>query len=105
MGGASQGNQGISFGARRQITSQSPTVPSFAEKERKRKEKEQEDARLKQQSEENEHKRRVESKRLRWDLDIPDDDEFGLGDEWYGSRRASIEASSGVWEDGLLVIQ
>ena len=52
-----------------------------------------------------EHKRRVESKRLRWNLDIPDDDEFGLGDEWYGSRRASIEASSGVWEDGLLVIQ
>ena len=38
-------------------------------------------------------------------LDIPDDDEFGLGDEWYGSRRASIEASSGVWEDGLLMIQ
>jgi hypothetical protein len=60
MGGASQGNQGISFGARRQITSQSPTVPSFAEKERKRKEKEGEDARLKLQSEENENKRRVE---------------------------------------------
>jgi len=60
MGGASQGNQGISFGARRQITSQSPTVPSFAEKERKRKEKEQEDARLKQQTNENEHKRRVD---------------------------------------------
>jgi hypothetical protein len=60
MGGASQGNQGISFGARRQITSQSPTVPSFAEKDRKRKEKEAEDARLKQQSEENEHKRRAD---------------------------------------------
>lgn len=60
MGGASQGNQGISFGARRQITSQSPTVPSFAEKDRKRKEKEAEDARLKQQSEENEYKRRVD---------------------------------------------
>lgn len=60
MGGASQGNQGISFGARRQITSQSPTVPSFAEKERKRKEKEEEDARLKQQSQEMEYKRRVE---------------------------------------------
>ena len=60
MGGASQGNQGISFGARRQITSQSPTVPSFAEKERKRKEKEEEDARLKQQSEETEYKRRVD---------------------------------------------
>lgn len=60
MGGASQGNQGVSFGARRQITSQSPTVPSFAEKERKRKEKEEEEARLKQQSEENEYKRRIE---------------------------------------------
>ena len=60
MGGASQGNQGISFGARRQITSQSPTVPSAAEKDRKRREKEAEDARLKQQAEENEHKRRVE---------------------------------------------
>jgi hypothetical protein len=60
MGGASQGNQGISFGARRQITSQSPTVPSFAEKDRKRKEKEAEDARLKQQAEENEYKRRAE---------------------------------------------
>lgn len=60
MGGASQGNQGISFGARRQITSQSPTVPSFAEKERKRKEKEEEDARSRQQAEESEHKRRIE---------------------------------------------
>jgi hypothetical protein len=60
MGGASQGNQGISFGARRQITSQSPTVPSFAEKERKRKEKAEEEARLKQQSEENEYKRRAD---------------------------------------------
>ena len=28
-----------------------------------------------------EHKRRAGSKRLRWDLDIPDDDEFGFGDE------------------------
>ncbi|KAF2403845.1 hypothetical protein EJ06DRAFT_579771 [Trichodelitschia bisporula] len=37
MGGASQGNQGIAFGGRRQITSPGPNVPSFAEKERKRK--------------------------------------------------------------------
>lgn len=62
MGGASQGNQGISFGARRQITSQAPTVPSgfAAEKERKRKEVEAENARLKQAAEEAEVKRRVE---------------------------------------------
>src|SRR5215469_7029586 len=48
MGGASQGNQGISFGARRQITSAAPYVPSLAEKERKRKEKEAEEERLRQ---------------------------------------------------------
>ncbi|KAK3678930.1 calponin [Recurvomyces mirabilis] len=60
MGGASQGNQGISFGARRQITSQSPSVPSMAEKERKRREKAEEDERLRQQVEEAEHKRRKE---------------------------------------------
>ncbi|KAF2774043.1 hypothetical protein EJ03DRAFT_264301 [Teratosphaeria nubilosa] len=60
MGGASQGNQGISFGARRQITSQAPSVPSLAEKERQRKEKQAEEARLQQQAEEAEYKRRVE---------------------------------------------
>ena len=42
MGGASQGNQGISFGARRQITSTVPGVPSVAEKERRRREQETE---------------------------------------------------------------
>ncbi|KAJ5662338.1 uncharacterized protein N7477_009954 [Penicillium maclennaniae] len=40
MGGASQGNQGIAFGARRQITSSSPTVPSLADKEKRRREEE-----------------------------------------------------------------
>lgn len=60
MGGASQGNQGISFGARRQITSAGPHVPSLAEKERKRREKEAEDERLRQEAEEAERKRRIE---------------------------------------------
>ena len=60
MGGASQGNQGISFGARRQITSAAPYVPSLAEKERKRREKEAEEERLRQQAEEVERKRRIE---------------------------------------------
>ncbi|KAJ5777887.1 hypothetical protein N7520_001133 [Penicillium odoratum] len=41
MGGASQGNQGIAFGARRQITSPGPAVPSLAEKEKRRKEEEE----------------------------------------------------------------
>ncbi|KAL8903556.1 MAG: hypothetical protein Q9171_007369, partial [Xanthocarpia ochracea] len=60
MGGASQGNQGIMFGGRRQITTPAPKVPSFAEKERKRREEEAEAERLRQQAEEAEHKRRVE---------------------------------------------
>ncbi|KAK1810104.1 calponin [Friedmanniomyces endolithicus] len=60
MGGASQGNQGISFGARRQITTQGPQVPSLADKERKRKEKAEEDERLRVQGAEAEHRRRGE---------------------------------------------
>nr|POF01321.1 transgelin [Quercus suber] len=50
MGGASQGNQGISFGARRQITSQAPTVPSLAEKDRIRREKQVEEAKRQEQA-------------------------------------------------------
>lgn len=60
MGGASQGNQGISFGGRRQITTPAPKVPSLAEKERKKREQAAEDERLQRQAEESEHKRRVE---------------------------------------------
>ncbi|KAF6218335.1 hypothetical protein HO133_005682 [Letharia lupina] len=60
MGGASQGNQGISFGGRRQITTPAPKVPSLAGKERKKREQEAEDERLRLQADEAEHKRRVE---------------------------------------------
>jgi hypothetical protein len=60
MGGASQGNMGVSFGARRQITSAGPHVPSLAEKEKRRKEQEAEEERQRKQMEEAEHKRRVE---------------------------------------------
>jgi hypothetical protein len=62
MGGASQGNQGIAFGARRQITSAGPHVPNMAEKERKRREKEAEEERLRLLAEEAEEKRRIERK-------------------------------------------
>lgn len=60
MGGASQGNQGITFGGRRQITTPAPKVPSLAEKERKKRESEAEAERLQVLAEEAEHKRRVE---------------------------------------------
>ncbi|TKA30779.1 hypothetical protein B0A50_02499 [Salinomyces thailandicus] len=60
MGGASQGNQGISFGARRQITSAAPSVPNAASIVRKRQQEEEEQQRLKVQAEEAEYQRRVE---------------------------------------------
>ena len=60
MGGASQGNQGISFGGRRQITTPGPKVPSLAEKERKRRESEAEAERSRLQAEEAESRRRNE---------------------------------------------
>lgn len=50
MGGASQANQGVTFGARRQITTAAPTVPSLAEKEKRR--HEDEDTRRARQHEE-----------------------------------------------------
>lgn len=60
MGGASQGNQGITFGGRRQITTPAPKVPSLADKERKRREDAAEAERLQVLAEEAEYKRRVE---------------------------------------------
>lgn len=41
MGGADQGNQGVVFGGRRQITTAAPVVPSLAEKEKRRREAEE----------------------------------------------------------------
>lgn len=63
MGGASQGNQGISFGARRQITSQTPQLPSPADKERQRKEKEAEDERARRQQQQEDELRKAEQDR------------------------------------------
>jgi hypothetical protein len=61
MGGASQGNQGIAFGARRQITTPAPHVPSLAEKQRLRREKDREAELLRQQREDDERKARREA--------------------------------------------
>ncbi|KAK8081397.1 calponin [Apiospora saccharicola] len=60
MGGASQGNLGVAFGGRRQITSAGPHVPNLADKERRRKEMEAEGERQRQQFEEEERMRKAE---------------------------------------------
>ncbi|KAL2861458.1 hypothetical protein BJX68DRAFT_222577 [Aspergillus pseudodeflectus] len=57
MGGASQGNQGVAFGARRQITTASPHVPSITEKENRRREEEE---RLRRDREEAERVQQLE---------------------------------------------
>ncbi|KAF7542187.1 hypothetical protein G7Z17_g11810 [Cylindrodendrum hubeiense] len=65
LGGASQGNLGIAFGGRRQITTAGPHVPNLAEKERRRKEREAEEERLRQEAEEEERLRVAEEERAR----------------------------------------
>ncbi|KAG9234173.1 hypothetical protein BJ875DRAFT_496054 [Amylocarpus encephaloides] len=52
MGGASQGNLGVSFGGRRQITTAGPTVPSMAERVKMRKAKDAEEERVRQEADE-----------------------------------------------------
>jgi transgelin len=60
MGGASQGNLGIAFGGRRQITSAGPYVPNSLDKERRRREREAEEERQRHQMEEEELRRKAE---------------------------------------------
>ncbi|KAI0166497.1 hypothetical protein GGR57DRAFT_446921 [Xylariaceae sp. FL1272] len=61
MGGASQGNLGIAFGGRRQITTAGPHVPNLAEKERKRKEQEAEAERQRLQMQEEQRIRKADA--------------------------------------------
>ncbi|GAO13270.1 hypothetical protein UVI_02026160 [Ustilaginoidea virens] len=70
MGGASQGNLGISFGGMRQITTAGPHVPTLADKERRRKEEarrqEDQDRQRRAQLEAEEEAARREEER-RWE--------------------------------------
>ncbi|EAU36481.1 conserved hypothetical protein [Aspergillus terreus NIH2624] len=60
MGGASQANQGVAFGARRQITTAAPHVPSLAEKEKRRREEEERQRREQQEAELHRQRQREE---------------------------------------------
>ncbi|KAF3345741.1 ABC transporter CDR4 [Verticillium dahliae VDG2] len=55
-----QGNLGISFGGRRQITTAGPSVPSLAEKQRLRREREAEEEQQRLQTEEENRRRQAE---------------------------------------------
>ncbi|KAI5273350.1 hypothetical protein E4T47_03477 [Aureobasidium subglaciale] len=62
MGGASQGNQGVMFGGRRQITTAAPHVPGQGESgfEKRRRDREAEEERLRQEADDAEYKRKTE---------------------------------------------
>ncbi|KAJ5823481.1 hypothetical protein N7447_005821 [Penicillium robsamsonii] len=100
IGGASQGNQGIAFGARRQITTPGPAVPSLAEKEKRRRE---EDERIRQQNAEKEeaereHQRRVAEVEARAKLE----EERRWEEETARIReqeRLKVEAEKKRWDD------
>lgn len=68
MGGASQGNLGVSFGGRRQITSAGPQVPSLADKEKQRREQEiqAEEERKRRAEEARQEARAQEAEQARW---------------------------------------
>lgn len=76
MGGASQGNLGISFGGRRQITNAGPAVPSLAEKEKRLKNKvadeqrqrDEDEARRRARVEADEERARLDEER-RWEVE------------------------------------
>lgn len=65
MGGASQGNLGIAFGGRRQITNSGPSVPSLADKQRQRREREAEEDRLRQEEDRQRRQRETEEEQAR----------------------------------------
>lgn len=100
MGGASQGNQGIAFGARRQITSAGPHVPNTAEKERLRREKAAEEERLRLQAEEAENKRRIEreaeEERIRIDEEQKWEEETRKQQE---AKQARLDQQKREWEE------
>jgi len=98
MGGASQGNQGVAFGARRQITSASPDVPSLAQKEkmlrekleREKRELEENEQRLRAQQDVDEASAREEEER-RWQEEtrrLKEEDDLSRAKEEARTQRA-----------------
>ena len=100
MGGASQGNQGVVFGAPRQITSSGISVPSLAEKERRRKEREaEEEAARAQQQEETRRKeaaREAEEGQARLEEERRWEEETNRARE---KERQELERQKRQWEE------
>ncbi len=89
MGGASQGNQGVSFGATRQITSSAPVVESLAERERRRQEQQVEQERLRFEREAEEERERM-AEEERWKEETR---------KRLEQERLAVEVEKARWEE------
>ncbi|KAJ9490834.1 hypothetical protein VN97_g2385 [Penicillium thymicola] len=100
IGGASQGNQGVAFGARRQITTPGPAVPSLAEKEKRRRE---EDERIRQQNAEREEAERAHQRQVaEEEAHAKAEEERRWEEETARAReqeRLKVEAEKKRWDD------
>jgi hypothetical protein len=100
MGGASQGNQGIAFGARRQITTPGPAVPSLAEKEKR---KRAEDERIRAETAEKEEAERVRQQEIQQaEARAKAEEERRWEEETARIReqeRLKVEAEKKKWDD------
>ncbi|CAG7554436.1 unnamed protein product [Fusarium equiseti] len=93
LGGASQGNLGISFGGRRQITNASPRVPTLADKERRRKEEEE---RIRLEVEEEEKRRAEEEERAKVKEELKWEEET---EQMRQKEREAAEEEKRRWEE------
>ncbi|KAF5677958.1 calponin [Fusarium heterosporum] len=93
LGGASQGNLGISFGGRRQITNAGPRVPSLAEKERRRKDEEE---RARQEAEEEERRQAQEEEYARSQEESRWEEE---AEQLREQERQEVEEEKRRWEE------
>lgn len=100
IGGASQGNQGVAFGARRQITTPGPAVPSLAEKEKRKRE---EDERIRQQNAEREEAERTRQRQVaEEEAHAKAEEERRWEEETAHAReqeRLKVEAEKKRWDD------
>ncbi|KAF4975407.1 hypothetical protein FZEAL_7800, partial [Fusarium zealandicum] len=93
LGGASQGNLGISFGGRRQITNAGPRVPTLADKERRRREEEE---RLRLEAEEEERRQAEEEEHARVEEERRWEEE---AEKLRENERQSAEDEKRRWEE------
>ncbi|RKL15397.1 hypothetical protein BFJ70_g15428 [Fusarium oxysporum] len=93
LGGASQGNLGISFGGRRQITNAGPRVPTLAEKERRRKEEEE---RAHREADEGDRQRAEEEDRARVEEELRWEQET---EQLREKERQAAEEEKRRWEE------